>query len=62
MMKYVLFGSLMLLGLGSVATASEQEARAYCEDAVKVMQLEGEKAAAYVDECFKAKQAEEADD
>ena len=62
MKMFTLFIALMALSLGSQAQASEEEARAYCEDAAKVMRLDGEKAAAYIKECVAVKLEEEADD
>ncbi len=62
MRMFTLTIALLALGLGSQAQANEQEARAYCEDAAKVMQLSGDKAAAYIKECVAAKLEEEADE
>ncbi|MDH5784718.1 MAG: hypothetical protein OEZ16_03815 [Chromatiales bacterium] len=62
MKKRFLMSALLLIWLNGQAVASEGEARAYCENAVKVMQLEGDKAAAYIAECVKARLAEEADE
>ena len=62
MKKITLIAALLAMGLSSQVMASEQEARAYCQDAAKVMQLDGEKAAAYIEECVKAKLEEEDDD
>ncbi len=59
---FTLLITLIALGFGAQAQASEQAARAYCEDAAKVMQLDGEKAAAYIKECVAAKLEEEADE
>jgi hypothetical protein len=58
----LLMTAFLALGLSSQGMASDQEARVYCQDAAKVMQLEGEKAAAYIKECVKAKLEEEAED
>ncbi len=62
MKKMSLICAALAFGLGGEAMASEQEARTYCQDAAKVMQLEGDKAAAYIEECVQAKLAEEAED
>ena len=62
MKKITLIAALLAMGLSSQAMASEQEASAYCEDAAKVMRLDGDKAAAYIKECIAAKLEEEADD
>lgn len=47
--------SLLMLAATAQSQASEQEIRGACEDGAKLMKLEGDKAAAYIAECIKAK-------
>ncbi len=54
--------AMMAFALSAPGQASEQDARAYCEDAARLMQLDGDKAAAYIKECIAAKLEEEAEE
>lgn len=54
--------SLLTLAVSAQTQASEQEARVYCENGAKLMQLEGEKAAEYIAECIKDRLEEEAEE
>ena len=54
--------SLMAFGLSMQSLATDPDARAYCEDTAKVMQLDGEKAAAYIKTCIEGKLEEEAEE
>ncbi len=54
--------AMVALSMSAPSQAAQQDARSYCESAAKVMQLEGEKAAAYIEQCIKAKQEEESEE